>query len=85
VASGGGGAPAAERKAATVSDLRARAELDPIVAAALALFPGARIKAVRPRSAPPGRDEPAEEAAQDDPGWAQVDDGWEPVDPFDEE
>jgi DNA polymerase-3 subunit gamma/tau len=86
VASAGGGATLAEQRAATVSDLRARAELDPLVAAALALFPGARIKAVRPRGAPPGRDEPAEETADaDESGWAPVDDGWEPVDPFDEE
>jgi DNA polymerase-3 subunit gamma/tau len=84
VASSGGGPTAAEARAAAFSDLRARAASDPLVLAAFALFPGAQIKAVRPRAAAAAA-EPAAEATDDAEAWAPVDDGWEPVDPFDEE
>jgi DNA polymerase-3 subunit gamma/tau len=78
---GSGGAPTvAERRENTADTLRARAEDNPLVAAALALFPGATIKAVRPLAPEVGPDmAPDTEAAYD------FDDNWEPVDPFDED
>ncbi len=85
VASAGGAPTVAETRAAMVSDLRARAETDPTVKAALALFPGAVIKAVRPRAPSPETETDTDGAPPADGGWTPVDDGWEPVDPFDEE
>jgi DNA polymerase-3 subunit gamma/tau len=85
---GGGGAPTlAERRRREADDLRARAALNPLVAAALAAFPGAEIKAVRPvRLDPP---EPAPDASDAPPLEAYdadaLSDDWAPVDPFDEE
>ncbi|TVQ56556.1 MAG: DNA polymerase III subunit gamma/tau [Rhodobacteraceae bacterium] len=81
------GAPTiAERRRATERDLRARAAEAPLVAAALRLFPGAEIKAVRPLSAEPAAAAPEglAPAPEDDDDEAFGDD-WTPVDPFDEE
>jgi DNA polymerase-3 subunit gamma/tau len=88
-----GGAPSiAEARHALEGDLRARAEGTPLVAAALALFPGATIKAVRPLNAvdqavPEGAEDgpPAFEGLDFDDDDPAFDDDWEPVDPFDED
>jgi DNA polymerase-3 subunit gamma/tau len=81
VVSGGGAPSVAERRRAEEGSLRARAEDNPLVAAALAAFPGARVKAVRPLvpDAPPEADP---EAASEADAFG---DNWEPVDPFDED
>jgi len=80
VVGSGGAATIAERRDADRNDLIARAREHPLVQAALAAFPGAEIKEVRPH----GWDaEPATErqaAAQ-----AVEDDDWDPLDPFAEE
>jgi DNA polymerase-3 subunit gamma/tau len=88
----GGGAPSiAEARRALEGDLRARAEGTPLVAAALALFPGATIKGVRPLD---GGDAAADAPEEGPPGLQGLDfddddpafgDDWEPVDPFDED
>jgi DNA polymerase-3 subunit gamma/tau len=88
-----GGAPSiVEARRALEGDLRARAEGTPLVAAALALFPGATIKAVRPLNAvdqavPEGAEDgpPAFEGLDFDDDDPVFDDDWEPVDPFDED
>jgi DNA polymerase-3 subunit gamma/tau len=80
VVGGGGAATVAEVRRGTADTLRARAADNPLVAAALALFPGAAIKAVRPLAPEAGPHmAPDGEAAYD------FDDNWEPVDPFDED
>jgi DNA polymerase-3 subunit gamma/tau len=70
----------AERRRVEADDLRARAALNPLVAAALARFPGAEIKAVRPVGAEPAEPPPLEAYEAD-----ALSDDWAPVDPFDEE
>lgn len=76
-----GGAPSvAETRRSTEDTLRARATDNPLVAATLALFPGATIKAVRPLLP-----DPAPELAPDPEAAYDFDDNWEPVDPFDED
>ncbi len=83
-----GGAPSiAEVRRAEADSLRARALESPLVQAALALFPGASVKAVRPFGAP---DAPAPDYDPDAPPVGAYDDAmfgddWTPVDPFDEE
>jgi len=79
VAPGPGQPTLAEQRRAEADALTARAAAQPLVAAALALFPGARIKAVRPRAAEPETPPPD---AYDD---ADFGDDWAPIDPFDEE
>ncbi len=75
VVSAGGAATIAETRAADRDDLMRRAEVHPMVLAIKAAFPGAEIRAIRPREtlqvAPP---EPAED-----------DEDWDPLDPFGEE
>ncbi|MGF1657842.1 MAG: DNA polymerase III subunit gamma/tau [Rubrimonas sp.] len=86
-----GGAPSVEEaRRAESDDLRARALDSALVRAALALFPGAEIRSVRPfaeidaeaPSAAADGPEAAPEIAYDD---AMFGDDWTPVDPFDEE
>ena len=79
VAPGPGQPTIAEQRQADADALTARAAAQPLVAAALALFPGAKIKAVRPRAAEP--ETPPPEAYED----AGFGDDWAPIDPFDEE
>jgi DNA polymerase-3 subunit gamma/tau len=82
------GAPTiAERRRAAERDLRARAAEAPLVAAALRLFPGAEIKAVRPLAAEPAAAAPEGLAPvpEDDDEDDAFGDDWTPVDPFDEE
>jgi DNA polymerase-3 subunit gamma/tau len=84
VVSDAGAAPSiAERRAAEVDDLRARAATAPLVAAALALFPGAEIKAVRPLGEPEAAAAPP--PPQDDDFDDDAGEDWSPVDPFAEE
>jgi DNA polymerase-3 subunit gamma/tau len=72
----------AERRAAEADDLRGRAAAAPLVAAALALFPGAEIKAVRPLALPDAASAPPPE---DDDETDDTGDDWSPIDPFAEE
>ncbi|MGF1551360.1 MAG: hypothetical protein ACFBWO_02515, partial [Paracoccaceae bacterium] len=88
-----GGATLAETRRETARAIEARAEAHPLVAAALEAFPGARVSAVRPLSAPsaaraaradagPGIDPVAHDAEEADPGpLLDTDD----LDPFEED
>ena len=71
----GGGATLAETATALRDDLMARAQAHPMVQAALASFPGAVIRDIRP---------PGAIAGGADVG-PEEDDAWDPLDPFDEE
>ncbi len=78
VVGSGGAATIAEVRAAEKGDLRARSLAHPMVQAVLAAFPGAEIKDVRPADA---LDVPGPAA----PAAADVDESWDPFDPFEEE
>ncbi|MDF2233002.1 DNA polymerase III subunit gamma/tau [Albimonas sp. CAU 1670] len=83
VESGGGAPTVREREAAERDDLHARLKEHPLVAAAIAAFPGAEILATRAFGASEEPEEtqtaPEWEETPEDEDW----DGWEPVDAFD--
>jgi DNA polymerase-3 subunit gamma/tau len=80
VAQGQGAATIAAQRRAEADTLRAKALESPMILAALAAFPGAEIKAVRPLGAVAASDAPPLEAYAD-----AMDDDWAPIDAFDEE
>jgi hypothetical protein len=69
---------------AKADGLRPRAYEVPLVVAALARFPGAEIKAVRPLSEAPAPPPPDDDEADAAAGAAWSDD-WSPLDPFEED
>jgi DNA polymerase-3 subunit gamma/tau len=82
VVSGGGAATLAETRRAEADALEARLREHPLVAAALAAFPGAELSvAPAPSAGAAAEAPPAPEEPPDDEDWAD----WEPVDPFDED
>ncbi|MCB1354258.1 MAG: DNA polymerase III subunit gamma/tau [Rhodobacteraceae bacterium] len=84
VVSSGGAPTIAETRAAHREDLFAKAGEHPLVLAALAAFPGAKIKDVRPADAlETGGQQEAERAALD--AELEEEDDWDPFDPFAEE
>ena len=83
VVAGGGAPTAAEARQAREGQLKVQATDHPLVAATLAAFPGATVKAVRPLlPEPPSA--AAGMAPEDEPAY-DFDDSWEPVDPFDDD
>jgi len=80
VVASGGGATLAEAAEARRGDLMAKALEHPAVAAVLAAFPGAAIREIRERE--PAAASAAPPPPEDDP---ELDDAWDPLDPFDEQ
>ncbi len=78
VVSAGGGPTIAETRRREETALRAKAMEDPVVQAVLAAFPGATMTSVRPLGGP-------DEALPPAPDEIDVDDDWDPFDPFAEE
>ncbi len=80
---GEGAETVAQRRAAAAEDLRSRVEARPLVAATLAAFPGAEVKAIRPLQ--PAAQTPPLEAYAEEMGedWSPVDDFG--ADPFEED
>ncbi|MEM7545422.1 MAG: DNA polymerase III subunit gamma/tau [Pseudomonadota bacterium] len=75
-----GGAPSiAELRRTAETEARAEATSHPLVAAALATFPGARIAELRDLNAPTAEDAPPPPPEYDDEDYG---DDWSPVDPF---
>ncbi len=78
VVSAGGAPTIADDRRRDEAALRARAMEDPVVQAVLAAFPGAKMTSVRPLGGP-------DEALPPAPDDIDVDDDWDPFDPFSEE
>ncbi|MFO7855442.1 MAG: hypothetical protein R6V44_09535, partial [Paracoccaceae bacterium] len=79
VVSGGGASTLAETRRAEADALEATLREHPLVAAALAAFPGAELSVAPAPSADAAA--PAPEEPPDEEDWAD----WEPVDPYDDD